>query len=129
MITALLIPLLLFILSYVSYQKDWIVSLLSSFVAGISSIALLGVTIGSFFFPNVNTINYKPVSIIQATDEGVVEIVEDVYYKDENGEYYVISQEFPKFSEHLWNPIIYANMEKVDHSLIEMDKNDRLCLS
>jgi hypothetical protein len=74
------------------------------------------------FFVNLETVNtriYEPITVIQTTENSVVEVIEDTYYKDKNGEYYVISEELPKFKENLWNLMVYAEMEKIDYPVCE----------
>ena len=121
MIVLLLIILVLAIGLIVSLKKESLLFILFGLFSIIPLAFLFNNTL-SFFVnseASVNTKIYEPVTIIQTTENSVVEVIEDTYYKDEKGEYYVISEELPKFKDNLWNPIVYTEMEKVDYSVLE----------
>lgn len=121
MIILLLITLVLAIGFIVSLKKGSLLFMLFGLLSIIPLAFFFNNTL-SFFFNSeaaINTKIYEPVTIIQTTENSVVEVIEDTYYKDKKGEYYVISEEPPKFKDNLWNPIVYAEMKKVDYPVLE----------
>ena len=124
MIILLLISLALVIGFIVSFKKEYLLFILFGLFS-IFPLALLLSNTLSFFVNSeaaIHTKIYEPVTIIQTTENSVVEVIEDTYYKDKKGEYYVISEEPPKFKDNLWNLIVYAEMEKVDYPVLEYQR-------
>ena len=121
MITIILIPIILLTMAFILHKRNPLsISWFCLTVSGLLSCFFVFGTILSFLNPNIEE-KYEPVSVIQKTENGVVEVAEDTYYKDKNGEYYIASKELPKLKDNLWNPIVYAEMEKVDYPAMEYE--------
>lgn len=61
--------------------------------------------------------DYEPVSVMVTTEAGVVEVNDEDYYKDDDGNYYTIVGE----ERTLWVPFCLPTFEKVDAPVFEYD--------
>ena len=117
------ITLALTLISIILFKKDTYIFAISTiitvfFVALIifNSLLLFGL------HKNIDLKTYEQVIAVEENEQGVIEIIENQYYKDKNGDYYILSKERPKLSENLWNIFVYSEMKRIDKPITEAVK-------
>lgn len=103
MIILICVAVILFIAAIVAMIKEW-----HSIIYFAFSVIALFTLVASL---NVNTGPYKPVTLNIEVADGVMEEVENKYYKYED-EYYIIEEDQEK--EFFWIPFYEVEMEKVE---------------
>lgn len=117
------ITLALTLISIILFKKDTSIFAIPTIIAVFfvaliifNSLLLFGL------HKNIDLKTYEQVIAVEENEQGVIEIIENQYYKDKNGDYYILSKERPKLSKNLWNIFVYSEMERIDKPITEAIK-------